>query len=506
MTRLRHFLFSVDVESALTNSVSFMIVILLVVLGIPTALVCGSIFFATLSAPRGRWTRMSLYPLAGGAVVATFGIAVMALTAWSTQEDKHYDDFDSALIDLAGIFGGALLIFGLGPFVPWLLGLLRRPADFLPAVRHVCGAPARTAAGVATTMAAAAVATALMIIAPAMTAQGKADYYPDARPGALVVEGFSAGQTATVRAAIQYELPGVPIAEKSADRGPGFLNVGTDYGTWPDPYIGDQALLRYLTGDPSTPYDKGTAVVVSTDNEETDSAEIRYSSSATDGSPVTKAIPKITIRPPDPRFGRLFIPREMVQDLGFQLQPDQFIIDPSHYHVSATEQERLDRRLGGIADTYVEQGYQAPTEWLYVVTLLILIALAGALAATRSAGSARILLRISGGSVAALRFLISCRAAVGAACGTAIGATAGCAIGLFLVWPMTTSIDWDPPPRAPFETPWTAIAIPIASLPVLAAVIAALVSPTWLIRSARTSIRGPLTAPEPQKIAPTSEP
>ncbi|HUR06603.1 MAG TPA: hypothetical protein VM347_28935, partial [Nonomuraea sp.] len=100
-----------------------------------------------------------------------------------------------------------------------------------------------------------------------------------------------------------------------------------------------------------------------------------------------------------------------------------------------------------------------------------------------------------------LRFFAACRAAVGAACGTAIGATAGCVIGLFLVWPMTTSIDWEPPPRAPFETPWTAIAMLIAGLPVLAAVIAALASPTWLTRSAPS----PLASPEPRKPAPTSE-
>ena len=350
-------------------------------------------------------------------------------------------------------------------------------------------------------MAAAAVATALMIIAPAMTAQGEADYYPEAQPGALVVERFSADQTATVRAAIQHELPGVPITENSSDPGPGSLDVTTGYSNWSEPYIGDQTLLRYLTGNPSTPYDKGTAVVVSTDDEETDSAQIRYSLSATDGSSAIKTIPMITVRPRDPRFGRLFIPREAVRDLGLQLQPDQLIIDPTHHRVSAAEQERLDRRLGEIADTYVERGYQAPTEWLYVVASVILIALAGALVTTRSAGSARILLRISGGSVAALRFLASCRAAVGAACGTAIGATAACVIGLFLVWPMTTSIDWEPPPRAPFETPWTAIVTLIAGLPVLAAVIAALASPTRLTRPAPS----PLASPEPQKLVPTSE-
>ncbi|MEU7001454.1 hypothetical protein [Nonomuraea sp. NPDC046570] len=473
-----------------------------VVLGIPAAFVCGSIFFARLSASRVRQNRAD--SMARGTAVAMVGITVVALTAWSTREDTHYDDFGSVMTVLAGIYGGSLLILGLGPFVPWLLGVLGRnavhlPRVFRPAARHVGGIPARTAAGVATTMVGTAVATALMIIAPAVTAHGRANYYPEARPGALVVEVFSAEQAATVRAAVQHELPGVPITEAGSDTGPGHLAVSSPDIIWTEPYIGDQALLRYLTGKPSTPYDKGTAVLVSTDEEEVASVRIEYTSAGTDDSPSGENIPVITIRSPDPRFGRLFIPREAAISLGFRPQPERLIIDPSHYRVSATEQERLDRRLSGTAVTYVERGYQAATEWRYVVAVMILIALAGALAATRAAGSKRILLRISGGSAVALRFLTACRAAVSAACGTAIGATAGCFIGLCLAWPLTTSIDWDPPPRPPFETPWTAIAILIAGLPVLSAAVAALASPTWLTRSPRTS-SGSLP------ISPTSEP
>lgn len=435
---------------------------------------------------------MSAYPLILGAALATLGFVVTALTAWSTHEDTHYDDFGSAMTALAGIYGAALLIFGLGPFAPWLLGVLGRNAVRLPrvfrlAARHADGAPARTAGGMATTMAATAVATALMIIAPAMTAQGRADYYADAQPGALVVAGFSAEQSATVRAAVQHELPGVPIAENNLAHGPGRLSVTSNRSSTWDAYIGDQALLRYLTGNPSMPYDEGKAVLVSADGEEITSADLEYTSSATDDSPSIKTIPVMTVKALDPHFGRLFIPREAVQGLGFRLEPEELIIDPAHHRVSATEQERLDRRLGQIAFTHLEQGYQAPTGWWYVIAVAILIALSGALAATRPAGSERILLRLSGGSAAALRLLVTRRAAVTGACGTAIGATAGCAIGLCLVWPMTTSSDWDPPPRPPFETPWPAIALLIAALPVLAAVITALTSPTSLTRPATTS-------------------
>ncbi|MEV0351311.1 hypothetical protein AB0H88_36515 [Nonomuraea sp. NPDC050680] len=482
-----------------------------VIFGIPAAFACGAIIFAAKSAPRGRHGHMSVRPLIWGAAVASVGMTALALIAWSTREDTHYDDFGSAMSVLAGIYSGSLLIFGLGPFVPWLLGILGRnsarlPRVFRPAVRHVGHTSGRTATGMAATMVAVAVATALMVIIPAMTSHGRANYYPNAQPGALVVAGFSAEQAATVRTAIQQELPGsVPIVENVRVDGPGSFLVTTSDRTsqWPGAYIGDQTLLRYLTGNPATPYHEGTAVLVLSDGEEITSAELEYSSSTTDDSSTIKSIPAIIVKAPDPHFGRLFIPREAVLALGFRLEPQEFIIDPSHYRVSVAEQERLDRRLGETAFTELEQGYQAPTEWWYVVAVAILIALAGAPLATRSAASERILLRISGGSAATLRFLVSCRAAVSAACGTAIGATAGCVIGLCLIWPMTASIDWEPTPRAPFETPWPAIVALIAALPVLAAATAVLASPAWLTRLSRALRRGPSAAPEPQEGAPT---
>ncbi|SDL46746.1 hypothetical protein SAMN05421874_12228 [Nonomuraea maritima] len=353
-------------------------------------------------------------------------------------------------------------------------------------------------------MVAVAMATALLIIIPAVTSQGRANYYPDARLGALVVAGFSAEQAATVRATVQQELPGgVPIVESGHAGGPSFGVTTSDRSSsWPGAYIGDQALLRYLTGNPSTPYREDTAVLVSPDGEEITSVELSVPRFATDGSATVTSIPAITVESHDPHFGRLFVPRDAVQALGLRPEPEEFIIDPSHYRVSADEQERLDRRLTGTAYTYLEQGYQAPTAWWYVVAAAILMALSGALLATRSAGSQRVLLRMSGGSAVTPRFLLACRAALSAACGTAIGAIAGCVVGLCLIWPMTISVSWETPPRAPFETPWPAIATLIVALPVLAAAIAVLALPAWLTRSSRALGRGPSAPPEPQKGAP----
>lgn len=156
--------------------------------------------------------------LVWGAALSMIGIGVMAFAAWSTHEDQHYDDFGWAMTTLAAMMGGALLLLGQGPFVPWLLGILGRRVVRLPpplrmAARDVAGRRARTTPAVATTMVATALAITTMIIAAATTAQSRAEYHPQARPGALLVDGFWTEEAATVRAAVQHELPGIPIAQ-----------------------------------------------------------------------------------------------------------------------------------------------------------------------------------------------------------------------------------------------------------------------------------------------------
>ncbi|NAS21278.1 hypothetical protein GT755_06210 [Herbidospora sp. NEAU-GS84] len=479
--------------------------LLIVILGIPATFVCGAVIFAARSAPRDRHAHVGRNRLVVGAILSAFGLVAMALIAWSTHEDQHYDDFGSALTALAGVVAGALLIFGLGPFIPWLLLVLwrnasRLPPAFRPAVRPLADRPARTAAGVTTTMSATAVAIAVVIISVAVTAKARADYRPEGRLGALVVEGFSPDQAATVRAVIRQELSGAPIAENNGQRELGHIEVETSgYSYWGETHIGDQALLRYLTGDPSTPYDPETAVVITTGEEGVaDSAKVRYAFFETNQSPSTKTIPAITVSPPEPRLGSVFIPAKVVRDLGFHLEPEQLIIDPSLHRTSAIERERLDRRLEETTRIHLEQGYQAPTGWLYVVAVLVLIALLGTLATIRSARSMRLLLRAGGGSAAALRFFVGCRAAFSAALGTAMGACAGCVIGLLLAWPMTAPIDWDPAPRAPFETPWALIAALVVGLPAFAAAIAAFAPVRWLTRSDRIS--KPTLPPSPVSV------
>lgn len=432
-------------------------IVLLAVVCVPLALVCGPLFLAARDRPRL------------GAALSGTGLVILALIAAFTHEDGHYDEFGSLLAAIAGVPAGALLIFGLNPATPWLLRVLGRnvsrlPPAVRPAARHLAARPSRTAPGVATTMTATAVAVAVMIITFALSAQARAYYQPEAPPGALVVEGFSPEDEATLRAAILDELPGAPIVRNNGFDGFGLLQVKTpDSHFWEDFQIGDEALLRYLTGDPATPYDQGTIVMVAADDEEVTSAQVESVGR-------TRTLPMVTVRPADPRMAEVFIPAKVVQNLGLDLEPEQLIIDPSLHRTTPIEQERLDRRLGDLATTHLEQGHRSPTAWLYVVAAAIPIALIGTLATISTAGSRRVLLRAGG----PLRSPIACRAAFATAFGTVLGTLAGCAIGLLLAWPMTTSIEGDPPPRVSFETPWTLIAALVIGLPALAAGLAAL--------------------------------
>ncbi|MFC4063021.1 hypothetical protein ACFOWE_32480 [Planomonospora corallina] len=229
------------------------------VVGIPTALLCGAVVFAARSAPLlgrygqllGRYGHVRRDRLALGAALSALGVAVVALTAWSTHEDQHYDDFGSAMTVLAGVVSGALAIFGLGFFVPWLMGVLGRntarlPRAFRAAARHLADRSYRTAPGVAMTMAATAVAVAVLIIGSAVAAQDRTYYRPAARMGALVVGGFPGDQAAAVRAAVRHELPGVPVTESGSVSGPGFIAVETAHSVYEE--------YEHPCGDPDSPH------------------------------------------------------------------------------------------------------------------------------------------------------------------------------------------------------------------------------------------------------------
>ncbi|GGP06798.1 hypothetical protein GCM10012278_32230 [Nonomuraea glycinis] len=458
--------------------------VLLALLSVP-ALAGGSVALAMLSAPRDRRTPVQGSRLMWGAVLAVVGLAVPARIAWATHEERFYKELEPGMLMLAGMAGGSLLLLGLGPFVSWALTLPDRFAVRLPRplrlpARRLAGHQPGTAGGVAMTMVATAVATAVMIVAAAQTAQERSFSPSQAPYGALVVQVSSDEEARVARAALRQEIPSAPIVQ-SEGTGKGYLLYFHNDLAGVDPHIGDQALLGYLTGDLSTPYDEGTAVLVTSEDVGDIPLDIGYSLDTPSGETLRRSIPAIAVKPADPGRTDLFIPAKVLRDLGVGLTPNRLIIDPAFHRTSAAEQERLDRRLGVGTPSYVERGFEASTGWLFVFVPMILLALVGALVATGSVADSlrwrRVLLRVTGGSGVRLRSYAVCRTWLAAACGTALGVAAGAATGLLLAWPGTAADRYDPLPRVAFDTPWLPIAVLVVGFPLLAAALAALLPP-----------------------------
>jgi hypothetical protein len=453
--------------------------IFLAVLSIP-ALAGGSVVLAMLSAPRRR-TPVQRSRLLWGAVLAVVGLSVLVRIAWATHDELSYEELGPALHLLMGIMGGLVFFLGLGPFVSWALTFPARLAVRLPrplrsAARQLAGHQPGTAGGVAMTMVATGAATAVMIIAMVQTAQDRASYHPEAPYGAFVVQVASDEEVKAARAALRQEIPSAPIVQ-SEDAVTGQLTYSPMNVPGMDLHIGDQALLGYLTSDPFTPHDEGTAVLVTSEAVGVTQVEISYHPGTRADEPLTRTIPAITVEPADPRRSDLFVPAKVVRDLGVGLEPKLLIIDPASHRTSVAEQERLDRRLDG----YVERGFQASTGWLFFLGPMILVALAGVLAATGPVADTRwwrrVLLRVTGGSGVRLRMYVACRTWLAAACGTTLGVAAGSVTGLLLALPKPAQIGWDSLSRWAFDAPWSPIAALVVGFPVLAAALAALLPP-----------------------------
>ncbi|MGW0805132.1 hypothetical protein [Nonomuraea sp. NPDC002799] len=459
----------------------------------------GTVLAAVLSAPPNRHAFMSRTFVVGGLFVSFGGVLLMGFGAWLGRGESRYGGLESLVMLLITLIGAGLLVAGLGPLPSWLLEISswyaeRLPPPFRLAARDLAHRRAHTALAITLAMMATAFGIALTVIAVGVTTQSRAEYAPQARPGTLLVqsssivsEPFSAADAGTVRAAIERELPGVPIAHSERLPDPPWyfraraenVEVPEEAVYWNEA-IGDEKLLRYLTGDQSTPYDEGTAVVITSADVRVDSVELSYNVNEND-EVATKTVRAVIARTADPHMQTIFLPSKIVRDLGFPLQPDELIVDPTLRRVTVQEQERLNDRLDeAVAKTYLERGFEASTGWLPVVTAAFFLALACALAAgfgkAANARQSRVLRRAGNGSAAAFRWFCATRAGLSALCGTVLGAVAGCPAGMLLLWPLTVPTTWEAPERVPFEPPWPAIAAVVASLPLLAAALGALVA------------------------------
>ncbi|MFI6498931.1 hypothetical protein [Nonomuraea typhae] len=393
---------------------------------LPIALMLGSVVLALCE---GRRWQVAL-----GAVLVTAGTATLALTAWFTREGDHTSWF----VLFVAVVGAGLLLLGMGPFVPWFQ---RR----IPGVRDLN----RATAGI--TMTATALVVMITVVATAGIAQDRAGYTPNGPMGTLTVSmlGFGQADEQAARAAMQSELPGVPIIRGERASSEDVVDFAAkDEGPMAE-YIGDQAFLRYLTGNKAV-YDPQKAVLLTTNPRRPSAVEV----SAASGPPIT--VPATAATPSHPVLTGVFIPTPLYRSLGHIPELGQLIVDPATRRITPAEARRIDNRLDGLVSVHLEQGYQPPTAWLYVVAALAALALGAAV--WPSFTSRRLLTPI--GRPAAVA--------------TAAGALAGGGGGWLLAWPFTAPGSWDDPARViPFEVPWLPMLALTATLPLLAASIAA---------------------------------
>src|SRR5437868_13271231 len=100
---------------------SEVIVFLMIFFGPPLVLACRSVVFAARAAPYSGYDRMHRRHRAKGAATSVIGIAVMVFVAWSTREDFGHVEGEAIFSVFVAMMGGALILFGLGPLVSWLL-------------------------------------------------------------------------------------------------------------------------------------------------------------------------------------------------------------------------------------------------------------------------------------------------------------------------------------------------------------------------------------------------
>ncbi|MEU8108384.1 hypothetical protein AB0C18_32205 [Nonomuraea muscovyensis] len=481
---------------------AFWALIVAVFVGLPLmTAAAGAIPAALLSAPSNRHEFISRRFVVLGLCASFAGVWLMGLGAWLAREDSRYGGIESLGILLIALVGAGLLAAGLGPLPSWLLETLgpyaeRLPPPFRLAVRDLAHRRAHAVLAITLAMMATALGLALTITTVGETTQSRAEYLPLGRPGSLLVRSspaylgpFSAEEAATVRAAMERELPGVPIAQSetvaraSRHFGATADNVETpEEAVYWDQAIGDEKLLRYLTGDQSTPYEEGTAVVITSANVKVDSVDLSYEINEineNDETMESKTVRAVVARTSDPHMETIFVPSKLVRDLGYQLQPGELIVDPTLHRVTAQEQLRLDDQLDdALAEIHVERGFEASTGWVPFASAAFLAALACALASglgkAANGRQARVMRRAGNGSAAAFRWFCASRAGLSALCATALGAIAGCPAGMLLLWPLTMPTTWEAPERVPFDTPWLLIAAVVAGLPLLAATLGAL--------------------------------
>ncbi|MEV5827528.1 FtsX-like permease family protein [Spirillospora sp. NPDC052242] len=478
----------------------------------------------------GRARGVRGWALAGAAFVAA-GVLCCLFGARSLRE------FGAA-------FGAAGIVIGTVLAVPWLVGAVGRVAGRLPlplrlAVRDGARNRARTAPAVAAIMAAVAGASALAIAAASDLKQGRELYVAELPRGSALIrppleeappvrldgdrtDGDPAtaawtdtvrrndARAAEVRAAIEREVPGLPLLDLPILPGDNCtppLNPAchsVTFGTRArgggdalrplETVVGGPAEARMLLGrdvpEVTAALAAGKIVVFGarTAPAESTTATVQVWE---EGKPKprtlrqVRGLPAVTV--PVDTHVQVLVPPSAADRIGVPPRVAAFGIDRAEHRMTEAEAERVEEVLHGFDGydggwVYVERGFDRGDDTLLLLLAAVaaVLTLGGALIATGlSAADARpdlAVLAAVGARPRTRRLLAAGQAAYIAVLGCWLGIAAGLVPGLAAARVLTEGEPEEGGPvRGPFfDLPWTVLLLIGVAVPLLVAVVAGL--------------------------------
>ncbi|MBE1534655.1 FtsX-like permease family protein [Actinomadura algeriensis] len=436
-------------------------------------------------------------PIAGG-------VLVWAGALGSLVGEQSFGEFGAAFGAVAIILGGVLLI-------PWLVGATGRAAGRLPvplrlAVRDGARNRARTAPAVAAIMAAVAGATALALANASDLRQERMEYTPLVPVGSTLITPPQE-QGDAVRAAVERELPGVPLIELRTlpdDNSvcPGDADCpSVSFRT--DPYpgevtlamgsvVGGAAEARMLLGRADPRVEAALAageIVLFGVRPPPDATTTATVSVWRDGREAVlekvRDLPAIAVAERAPV--EALVPPAAAERIGVPPRTTAFGIDRAHHPVTEAEQARLAEVVAGLSrgdanivetgNVRVERGFNRSNDpvMLALAAAAAVLALGGALIATGlSAADARpdlAVLAAVGARPRTRRLLSACQAAYIAALGCWLGLAAGLVPGIAASRSLTDGGTAHGPVLA---VPWTLLAVLGIAIPLLVALVTGL--------------------------------
>ncbi|WP_433244131.1 ABC transporter permease [Streptosporangium sp. CA-135522] len=411
------------------------------------------------------------------------------------------------------VLAAALLAqLGLVALAPMLVRVAARAAARLPlpfrlAARDASRHRGRTACAVAAVMTAVAAVTAVGMANNSSFAERRDSFQETLPAGTTTIETGHLGDAewASLRAAAERKLPGVPLIEGvQAGDGKGVAVHLMSQPARGEPYlqsyayrqlpIGDEPLLALVQGRrdqvASAAFASGRAVVFQPGLVQDGRLRLSVIPRGEKSTAVHEiTVPAVVAAAADPRYAIGVLPVAAVRAAGLKTEPRYLYIDPASRRLTPQQAMGLEWDLeAGIHSfsVYVREGFQednAPMMWLLLAAALVLV-LGGTFAAT---GLAAADMRPDLTTMAAVgappgtrRLVVAGQAGFIAGLGVLIGTPAGLLTGTAALVPVTGFRELR------VEAPWLFLAAVVIGLPLLAGLLAGTFARTRMTLARRT--------------------